>query len=158
MELNLLDIAIHMINIVVLYVLLRLILYKPVQKFMAARTAKIEAELANATADKADAAAAKATMEEKLHTADAQVATYLNEHMKEANASAQNILADAQKEAQNIVAAATEQADFTRKQALEGMQAQITKLSIALASDILQREVTEQDNKSVIDSFFESAV
>lgn len=158
MELNLLDIVIHMINIVVLYILLRLILYKPVQKFMAARTAKVEAALANAKTAETEAAALKATMGEKLRFADEEVAAYTNTNIKEANESAQNILVAAQAEAQNIVVAANEQATFTRKQALEGMQAEITKLSVALASDILKREVNEADNKSVIDSFFESAV
>ena len=37
MELYPIDIAIHLLNIIVLYVLLRLLVWKPVRKFMAGR-------------------------------------------------------------------------------------------------------------------------
>ncbi len=55
MNLNPSDIALHLVNIVVLYALLRLLIYKPVRKFMDARAAKVRAQL-----DEAENISAKA--------------------------------------------------------------------------------------------------
>ena len=50
MELYPIDIAIHLVNIIVLYILLRLLLWKPVRKFMAAREARVQADMDRAKA------------------------------------------------------------------------------------------------------------
>ena len=48
MELYPIDIAIHLVNIGVLYVLLRVLVWKPVVAFMAAREARIAGQLREA--------------------------------------------------------------------------------------------------------------
>jgi F-type H+-transporting ATPase subunit b len=66
MELTPLDILYHVINIVILYVLLRFILYKPVRKFMAARADRIQKQLEDAAAMEKAAADEKALYDKKI--------------------------------------------------------------------------------------------
>ena len=48
MEINILDIIIHLINIFVLFIILRFLVYKPVSKFMRDRTKRVSDEMENA--------------------------------------------------------------------------------------------------------------
>ena len=45
MELYPIDIAIHLVNILVLYVLLRVLIWKPVRQFMAGREERVAAQM-----------------------------------------------------------------------------------------------------------------
>ena len=44
MDIHPVDIVIHIVNIVVLFVVLRILLYKPVKKFMQAREDRLKAD------------------------------------------------------------------------------------------------------------------
>ena len=45
MELYPIDIAIHLVNILVLYILLRVLIWKPVHKFMLGREERVAAQM-----------------------------------------------------------------------------------------------------------------
>ena len=79
MELYPIDIAIHLVNIGVLYVLLRVLVWKPVRKFMAARQDRVQAEMDQAAQLRAEAEQSKADYDAKLADARAQVEQLLTE-------------------------------------------------------------------------------
>lgn len=157
MELNPLDIAIHIVNIVVLYVLLRMLLYKPVSKFMAARTARIEKQQADAAAALEEANKQKDSYDALLQNAGAEAQKQLLESNRQANEQAAGILAAAKGDAQQLLQEARTKAAEERRVAIESLEGKITDMAIGLAGEILQREVNEEDNRKVIDSFFEQA-
>ena len=66
MELYPLDILIHIVNIVVTYILLRMLLYKPVRKFMDERAAKIEHQMEHARLLEQAAAEGKTAYEAQI--------------------------------------------------------------------------------------------
>ncbi len=155
MEINLLDIVINIINIVVLYILLRVLLYKPVSKFMRQRTERVENELRQAEALRAEAADEKADYAVRLAHADEEAQKRLLAGNRQANEQAAAILAAAKEHADELLSEAREKAQEERRAAVAALKGQITDMSLGLASQILQREVTEQDNHKVIDTFFE---
>lgn len=157
MEINPLDIAIHIINIVVLYLLLRILLYKPVSKFMSARTARIEKQLADAAQTLADAGHTKESYDALLCNADAEAQKKLLESNRQANEQAAGILESANTRAGQILQEAREKAKEERHAAVSALEGQITDMAITLAGQILQREVNEEDNHKVIETFFEQA-
>lgn len=157
MEINPLNIAIHLVNIVVLYALLRMLLYKPVSKFMAGRTARIEKQLADAAQALEDANQKKDSYDALLHNADAEAKKKLLESNRQANEQAAGILETAKEHAQETLQEARSKAAEERRTAIQSLEGQITDMAITLAGQILQREVTEADNHKVIESFFEQA-
>ena len=70
MDIHPVDIVIHIVNIVVLFVVLRILLYKPVKKFMQAREDRLKAEKQEVIDSRAETEELKKQYEEKL--ADAQ--------------------------------------------------------------------------------------
>jgi len=158
MEIHALDIIYHIINIGVLFVILRLLLYKPVSKFMLARTARIDAQLQHASELQTEMEDAKASYEELLHNADIEAREHLLERGQQANIQAEAILEKARVEAESIVREAQEKAREEEHAAVLTLRGQITEIAISLAEQILQREVQELDNRKVIEMFFEQAV
>ena len=66
MELYPIDIAIHLVNILVLYILLRVLIWKPVHKFMLGREERVAAQMEQAKALQAEAEKIKADYDARL--------------------------------------------------------------------------------------------
>lgn len=157
MDINPLDIVIHIINLVVLFLILRVLLYKPIYKFMQARAARIQGELDEAQKAKDSAEELKQKYDESLQSAQAQAESQAAQIIKNASGEADSIVAAAQKEGDRIVAEAGKKAEENRKKALSDARDDIKELSLDIASKILAREVNEADNSKIVDTFFAAA-
>ena len=154
MDINPIDIAIHIINIVVLYVLLRLILYKPINQFLTTRAKGIETQLNDAENARAEAEEYKASYETHLQNAEQEAQKAALDIIRKADLSAAEIVDVAKQDADKILADTREKAEAERKESIETLKSQIAGMSVELAGEILAREVKEDDNRKTIDSFF----
>ena len=84
LDLNPTDILIHILNIIVLYIVIRLLVYKPVRKFMRARADSIAADAAAAQASAQEAESLKAQYEEQLAGAKEQALKIVDDGMRKA--------------------------------------------------------------------------
>ncbi len=157
MGINPLDILIHIINIVVLYVLLRALLYKPVSRFLSQRTKNIQQQFEDAEQAKQEAEGLRASYEQRVNEANDEAQRILREGNLTATTSAAEILDSARRQASELLDEAREKATEERKEAMNDLEQQIADMAISLASQILQREVSEEDNHKVIETFFEQA-
>ena len=155
MDLHPLDIVIHIINIIVLYLLLRVILYKPVKKFMAARAERIEAQLEAGKQAEARATELREQFDAKLAEAESQAREIVSAGEKKANENAEAALDEAREQARRIVDEAQKRAEQARRQAVEHMRDDVADAAVELAGRILSREVTLEDNRAVADHFFD---
>ena len=155
MDLNPLDILYHIINIVVLYILLRLILYKPIRKFMTARSDRIQKQMEDAAAMEKAALDAKTEFELRLTDADETVRQMIKEGEIRAAAKADEIISEAKKQAENILSEAHEKAQAEATKVIEGVQDQIADVAVDIAGRILRREVSLEDNRAAVEEFFE---
>jgi len=154
-ELYPLDLLVHIINIVVLYVLLRLILFKPVSKFLAARTDRITNQLNEAQSQLAEADSLKREYKQQLETATEQGHDIIRESQIKASEEAKKIILDAQAQAERILSEAQERTEKEKIQALEQMRGEVAQIATDIAERILKREVTAEDNKVLAEAFFE---
>ncbi len=157
MDIQPIDIVINIINIVVLYVLLRVILYKPISKFLHARTAGIEKQLDDAknTAEEADAL--RESYQARMVSAEQAAQAVMSEKTQQANAEAAEIVQNAKAQAEQIMRDGRERAAAERGEALDALKGQITDLALALAGEVLAREVRAEDNQNTIAAFFAQA-
>ena len=140
MELYPIDIAIHLINIVVTYVLLRALIWKPVRKFMADREARVQAQLDEAARLKNEAEASRAAYEAKLAEAQASCESILAEGRKQAAISSQQTLEQAQKEAQGILSRARTEAQNEAQRVMDDSKEELAELAVELAGRVLRFE------------------
>ena len=158
MQAYLKDIVIHILNIIALFVMLRLILYKPVKSFMDQRSEKIAAQLKKAEEGSKKADELNAEYDKKLAETKEQCSLLLAEANKKAKQEAAAVLEEANEKAAQILRTAREEANKEKQAAIKQAKGEITEISLAIARKILKREVTLADNEEVIEEYFKREV
>lgn len=155
---NLSNFLLHIINFIVMYAIIRTLVYNPVRKYMDARTARIAAQKTEAESALQTAKQQKEQYRQQLANAQKDVMKLRKESEEQAQAAAEQILSDAHKQSDALLATAQEQVDMQRIAAIDQMRDEFAQVAVQLAAKVLEREVSEQDNKAVIDDFFEDAI
>ena len=145
------------VNILVMYALLRKFLFKPVQDVLDKRQKMVDDELANAQDAKTKAEAALAAANDKLHNVDVEAAARREAYEKQAEVEKQQLLAEARKPADALVAAGTASAEADRQRTLRDADAQTTALARAMCEKLLARNLTAQDDARLLDDLLEKA-
>ncbi len=154
MELYPLDILIHIINIVVLFLFLRLILFMPVTRFLSERSGRINDLLSNAETRLNEAEALKQEYAQQLEKAVEEGHDIVRASKTKATQEAQAILSDAKAQADKLFDETQERIVKEKDRALEQMHQEVAQLSIDIAARILKRQVTEADNIALAEEFF----
>ena len=137
MELYPIDIAIHLVNILVLYLLLRVLIWKPVRKFMVDRENRIQAQLDNAAQLKEAAEKTKQDYDQRMAEVQATCEELLAEGRKQAQAAGQQYVDDAKAEAQHILDQARADAKEEKQRALDDAKSELASLAVDLARRVL---------------------
>ena len=155
MELHPVDILINVINIVVLFALLRLILWRPVNRYLSTRAERVKSELEDAENKRLQAEALKKEYSDNLEGIEAQARDVLRESRAKASEEADEILDDAREKARVMIIEARERITEEKERAIENAHREIAQLATDMASRILKREVAPEDSASAVEDFFE---
>ena len=145
-----------LINTVIICILFRIFLFKPVCRILDKRKEMAAAEIAEA--QRAKEAAEKTEQEylERLANAKAEAA----EIMKQANARAQKreeeIVNEANQKAAEIKAKAEESIERDKQRALNEIKDEISDIVIMAASKVVEKEISAKDNEAIIAGFLEN--
>ncbi|UOO37268.1 F0F1 ATP synthase subunit B [Oscillospiraceae bacterium CM] len=148
------DILIHIINVLILFILLRVILFKPVSAFLAARSAKVEAQLKDAETKQNEALEMKASYEHHIETYEEEGREIIRHSQVKASQEAQEIVKDARGQAERLMTDAHERIAAEKAQAIAEARTEVALLATEIAARILKREVSAVDNKAVAEDFF----
>lgn len=152
-SINLWDILVSLANLVILFLLVKKFLYKPVKKMLEARQATIEGDYAKANEAKKQALADKLAYEEKLSEAKTEADGVIQSAVSIAKARENEILAEASEKADAILRKANDDAALELKKAEKSIKDEIVVVSTLLAEKLLERELNQKDNKELVDSF-----
>jgi F-type H+-transporting ATPase subunit b len=136
------------LNIGILYIILRAILFKPVTKFMEGRTKKIAEDIEQAEQDRKQAKALLREYEDKLNEARVEADRILKDARESAREQADRILAGGKAQADAVVANARLQAEADRNAAMVRFKAEAAALVLSAASRLLRRELTQEDSRN----------
>ena len=145
------------VNVLVLFLLLRKFLYKPVMDIIAERQKQVDDALAAAETSKQEAATALTSAQDKLRNVDNEAAARREAYEQQAEKEKQQLLADAQKPADAIVAEGKAAAEAERQHKLREADAQTTALARAMCEKLLERNLTAQDDARLLDDLLEKA-
>ena len=155
-SINIWHILISLINLVIIFLIMKKILFKPIKKILSDRQKAIENQYADADKALADAEANKATWENKLKDADEEADAIIKSATDKAKLRAEKIVEDADKQAMEMTRRAKEQIVLERKKAEQEMKEEIIEVSTAIAEKMIEREVNPHDHRDIIDSFIEN--
>ena len=144
----------HILNLILMYVIVRALVYNPVRKFMNQRAERVAAEQQAAQTALKEAEAEKAKYQQHLEQAKEEAAKIRKESEEHAQASVDLMMEDAKKRSDALLQSAREQIEIERQTSMEQMRDEFAGLAVQIASKVLEREVNEKDNAAVIDEFF----
>lgn len=153
---NIWQIVFSLANLLLIFLIVKKFLYKPVKKMLEDRQSTIDKEYSEATAAKEQALADQRAYEEKIHGAQAEADQVIKNAVGIANQREKEIISQAKSEAEAILRQARENAELERKKAEEDVKKEIVEVSSLLTEKMLEREVSMDDHKKFIDSFIES--
>ena len=150
------------VNILVLFVLLRKFLYRPVMNVIEQRQKQIDDAIADAEGKKNDAQAVLAqaaltTAQDKLRNVDNEAAARREAYEKQAEKEKEQLLQDAQRQADAIVAEGKAAAEAEHARRLRDANAETSALARDMCEKLLARNLTQQDDARLLDDLLQKA-
>ena len=152
---NLWDVIISFANLVLLFLIIKKFLYKPVKNILAKRQSEIDMRYESALEKEKAAQADKDEWEKKMKSAEAEADDILASATDNAKFRSEKIVSDAKLRAENIIRQAEVEAELEHKKSIDGIKREIVEVSGALAEKMLEREIDNNDHRNLIDSFIE---
>jgi len=142
---------ITIINITVLFFLLRKILFRPVTKFMAERAKKIQDSIEQSEKDKTQAKAMLAQYEAHLKAAESEAEAIIHTAKQHAQEEAQKIIAESRESAEAAMINARKQLEAERQAAMAVFRKEAADLVVAATGRLVGRELKSEDSKHYAD-------
>ncbi|MBQ6173089.1 MAG: F0F1 ATP synthase subunit B [Clostridia bacterium] len=152
---NLWQIVISLCNLIILFLIVRRFLYKPVKKVLAQRQAHVDGVYEEADEARRRAEADQAAWAERMTHAREEADAIISRAAENARMNSDLMVSDAKNRADGIVRQAEEEALLTRQKAEEGIRRELAGVSAELAEKVLGREINESDHRALIDSFID---
>ena len=153
---NIWQIVISLANLLILFLIVKKFLYKPVKKLLKSREDAINKQYEDASIAQKTADENKAQWEEKMLSAEDKADAIIKEAATTATARGDEIVADAKAKASDIIKDAETEAQLERRRAEKDIKEDIVDLSTKLTEKMLSREIKAQDHKELIDSFIDN--
>jgi len=148
------DILLHIANMIILFVIVRFLVYKPTRKFMQARGARIAAALDEAKQAREEAEALRKKLQSDIAAAEEEARTRALEITGAANESAQAMAESAKEEGRAIVERAQAAAQAEHDKAMEGLRGDVIDLATEIAAQILRENFSTQDTLHAAEAYF----
>ena len=146
---NIWHILISLCNLLILFLILKKFLYAPVKKVMAQRRAVIDESYSAAEEAQQKADADKAEWAKRLELSKSEADIIIKTAANREN----EIISEARERANDIIRAAENEAELRKRKAEDEIKHEIVDVSALLTEKLLEREITEDDHRALIDSF-----
>jgi F-type H+-transporting ATPase subunit b len=128
--------------------------WKPLKATLQAREESIQKAIEDARQAKQELQRLQTESAQMLATARAEAESILARTREDANRFRDELKQKAQAEAANVVKNAERQIELETARALQQIRTEAVELSVAIASKILQRNVSREDNQRLIEETF----
>jgi F-type H+-transporting ATPase subunit b len=142
--------GITIINIIILTLILRKVLFKPVTKIMADRAQRVQDSIDQAEKDKADSRGLLEQYHGKLKNADAEAEKIVKTARESAEQEARQIVTQGKAEAQALAEAARRQIESERQAAFARFKLEAAALVMAATARLVQREISGDDKNRYV--------
>lgn len=140
-------------NLLVLYLFLRKLLFKPVKSMIDSRQKEIDDMYADAEKSREDAALMKADYEEKLDRATEESEEIVKKAVRHAQLREEEILREANDKAARVMERAEEQIALEKKRMVNEIKNEVSEMAIGIAGAVIERDVSRAEHEALIDEF-----
>ena len=152
---NLWSFLINLIALIVLFVAIFLLAYKPIKKFVAKRKEYVASNLRDAEEAKAKYEGLIGDSETIVSNAKKKADEIVKEAQADANAEANRITSEARDEASRRLIAADEEIKQAQEKAKQSIREEIVNVAMDASLKVLGREINDDDNRRLVAEFVE---
>lgn len=146
------------LNVTLLFLILKKILFKPVMQHMENRSAKIQEAIDTAEETKKMIEEMKQEYEIKLKEARDEGKKIIEEYRTMANKEYESVVQSAKKDAEQLVTEARLELEIEKRQILSDIKQEVSELVIAASEKVIKKNMDTEANKKLIDEFIKSEV
>lgn len=153
---NIWNILISLANLLILFLVMKKFLFKPVMKIMNERQSQVTAIYADAENDRQAAADMKQEYETRMAAAREEADGLVRNAVQTAQRKSDAIVNEAKDQAAHLKQKAETEIQQEKKQMLDDVRTEISDLAVSIASCIMEREVNAQDHADFVDQFIQN--
>lgn len=152
-DINPATIVFTLINTLIIFLLYRFLLHNKVMAMLDKRREAVNAEIDAAEAARKEADEAKAEYDQRLRESKDEADKIVAAAVKRASDREAEIIADANADAARMKQQAQESIEQEKRRALNEVKDQISEVVVLAASKVCEKEISQQDNAELIESF-----
>ena len=145
-----------LINTLIIFILFKVFLFKPVGKILDKRNEMAAAEIAEGKRAKESAAKTEQEYIEKLAKAKEEAADIMKQATLRAQKREEEIVNEANQKAAEIKARAEENIERDKQRAVNDIKDEISDIVIMAASKVVEKEISAKDNEAIIADFLQN--
>lgn len=152
-----LNIVWTVINLLIIYAIIRVFLFKPVNKILAARQSEIDKQFSDAKSAQDAAQGLKKQYEDSMSGMAQEKAAVINEARGKASEEYERIVADAKDQAGRIISDARVLADKEQEKRMQQAQEEIADLVVAATAKMVASKTNAQEDRELFNVFLSKA-
>lgn len=141
------------LNLLILYLFLRKLLFKPVKNMIDSRQKEIDDMYSDAESSRTSAATLKEELEKRLEAANEESEQIVKAAIRKAQLREEEIIKEANAKADRTLERAIEQVELEKKRAINEIKDEVSHMAIGIAQAVIERDVNEDEHKELIDDF-----
>ena len=150
-----LDIVLNILGIIILFIVIRLLAYKPVKKFLDERRGRIAADKEEAKGKIEEAEKMKAEYEEKLSSGEAEAQRRADAIIADARMRAEEIVNEASERSEKVLAMAEAKIKADREASKKERERETLQMAFEIAEKVLERRVNDSDTINMAQQLFD---
>lgn len=143
----------QIINTLILYFILKHLLFEPVTKFMNQREEEIANDIDSAEQKKEEANALKDKYQDKLNNIDQERRQIIKEAKQAADRKASDIVQTAKEDAKDVRLKNQKELEREKTKAINELKDEISNLALLSASKVVEKNLKPEEHKELIDNF-----
>ena len=147
------EVFITIANTLVLFLILKKVLFKPVMKIMDEREADIKSDIEQGKKAKEEGLKFKSEYETKVGAARDEGQQIVEMAKRRAEEKSSEIIASAKREAENIKTKASADIEKERQQAYNDVKGEISSIALLAASKVIEKDIDKSKHEKLIDEF-----
>ena len=142
-----------LINTLIIFLIFRFFLYKPVCKILDKRREMAAAEISDARKAKESAEKAEQEYTQRLADAKNEAAEIVKQATLRAQKREEEIVTEANRKANELRAKAEENIERDKQRAINGIKDEISEIVVMAAGKVVEKEISAKDNEEIISNF-----
>ncbi|HDB5458626.1 TPA: F0F1 ATP synthase subunit B, partial [Staphylococcus aureus] len=150
-------VIVQVLTFIVLLALLKKFAWGPLKDVMDKRERDINRDIDDAEQAKLNAQKLEEENKQKLKETQEEVQKILEDAKVQARQQQEQIIHEANVRANGMIETAQSEINSQKERAIADINNQVSELSVLIASKVLRKEISEQDQKALVDKYLKEA-